>query len=39
MKFVSDVSKSVGYSNVAYLFSVGCFPHFSKISRATFPPH
>jgi hypothetical protein len=39
MKFVSDVNTSVDYSNVAYMFSVGSFPHFSKIFRAAFPPH
>ena len=39
MKFVSDVNKSVGYSNGAYLFSAGCFPHFSKTFLANLPPH
>ena len=38
-ELVSDVNKSIGYSNVAYVFSVGPFPHFSKIFRANFPSH
>jgi hypothetical protein len=39
VRFVVVVSERVGYSHVACMFSVGVFPHFIKISRATFPPH
>jgi len=39
VEFVIVVHERVGYSHLAYIFSVGFFPHFIKIFRATFPPH